>query len=375
MEAMMKVIISGGGTGGHINPGILIAKKIVEKEPETSIKFIGTQRGLEKELVPRAGFDIEYIRAKGIKRKLSFENLKVLGELGLGFFDAIKIIKTFKPDVIIGTGGYVCAPVMLGATFLGIPFVLHESNALPGVTNKGLARFASKILIGFKEAKSRFSQVNKVVFTGNPVAYNDMNIDKIVLKKKLGVDIQKPLVCVTGGSQGAKAINKSIVDMIIASKGKINYTLYFATGNLNYQNILEKLKENDINLENLPNINIFPYIYNMNEVMGASDLLIGRAGAMTVSEICVNGTPSILIPLPTAAENHQEYNARALEKQGASVVILEKDLNYEIISKKIEEIIYNKQTLNNMSEKARENGVMDATENIYEIIKEVAKKR
>jgi UDP-N-acetylglucosamine--N-acetylmuramyl-(pentapeptide) pyrophosphoryl-undecaprenol N-acetylglucosamine transferase len=366
----MRVIIAGGGTGGHVNPGILIAKKILENEPDAVIKFIGTEKGLEKELVPRAGFKIEFIRAKGIKRKLSFENLKVLGEIGLGFFECIQIIKEFNPDIIVATGGYASAPVLLGAMFLDKPFVLHESNALPGITVKMLARFAKKIMVGFNEAIERFPNKKNVVYTGNPVASNNLYMDKKAIREKLKISNELPLVIITGGSQGAKAINKAVTDLIISHNGDINYTLYFATGKNNYDDVLNKLKEKNINIESNSNITILPYIYNMSELLPASDLLVGRAGAMTVSELCYNGVASILIPLPTSAENHQEYNARAIEKQEAGVVILEKDLNQNILSQKIEEIVFNKEKLMGMSKNAKTNQTKDAAEKIYEIIKQ-----
>ena len=373
----MKAIIAAAGTGGHINPGIAIANKIKEKEKDSEIIFIGTDRGLENDLVPRAGYELKRIDAHGIQRKINVENLKNLYATFKSIGKAKEILQEFKPDVIIGTGGYICVPTVIAARKLNIPVVLHESNAFPGVAVRLFKKKANKILVGFEDAKKRLENGKNVIVTGNPIKIKKLNlseVEKNKIKEELGLKKDKPVVLVFGGSQGAKSINKSFIEIISNKKNK-NYQIIWAAGPNQYENIKAKLEEDNINIEKIENVKILPYIYNMEEVMNACDLVVCRSGAMTITEISVVGKPAIFIPFPFATENHQEYNARVLVNAGAAKIILDKDLNSEILENTIEGIITNKEILTQMGLNAEKVAVQKVEEKIYEEIKGIIRNK
>lgn len=370
----MKIIIAGGGTAGHINPGIAIAKYIKSKHPEAEILFIGTGKGLEKELVPREGFRIEFIKARGLNRKISLDIFLTLKDLLSGYSEAKRIIKTYKPDVVIGTGGYVCLPVVTVASRLKIPTLIHEANAFPGIANRILGRIVDIVAVSFKETEKYFRASERVVFTGNPVRGEILSTSREDARIAKNIGHDEILVLVLGGSRGALKINESITDMIINRKGCVPFRLIFATGQVQYETVKTKLEQNDLKLQGLQNIEIYPYIYDIPKVMAACDLVVSRAGAITVSEITAVGVPSILIPFPHATENHQECNARTLERQGAAIVVLEKDLSGKILDHQITSLVNNKELLTKMSRNAKKLGVTDAAEKIGEVIEELRDK-
>ena len=373
----MKAIIAAAGTGGHINPGIAIANKIKEKETNSEIIFIGTGRGLEKDLVPRAGYDLKTIDAYGIERKITIQNLKNLYATYKSINKAKKILEDFKPDVLIGTGGYICVPTVLAAKKLGIPVVLHESNAFPGIAIKIFKKKADKILVGFKDAKERLDNRENVVVTGNPIKIKKINFskdEKNKIIKEAGLNNNKPIVLVFGGSQGAKSINQSLIEIIVNKKNK-DYQIMWAAGPEQYKEIKDKLEEINIDINNIENVKIVPYIYNMEEIMNIADLVVCRSGAMTITEISVVGKSAIFIPFPYATENHQEYNARVLEGVGAAKIILNKDLNSEILGNTINEIVNDKSIIETMSKNANKVAMQNVEEKIYNEIKKVINNR
>ncbi len=371
----MKVIIAAAGTGGHINPGIAIANKIMNEEPKSKIEFIGTNRNLEKDLVPRAGYKLRTINAYGIERKITINNLKNLYATYKSISEAKKILEEFRPDIVIGTGGYICIPVVIAAKKLGIPVILHESNAFPGVAVKLLKKKADKILVGFNEAKERLVGATNVVVTGNPVKIKKLYLNQIEFeeaRENLGFGVDKPLVLAFGGSQGAQSINKSLLEIIVNKKNK-DYQIIWAAGPEQYEKIKNKLLELHMNIDEIQNVKILPYIYNMEEVMNVCDLVVCRSGAMTITEIAVVQKPAIFIPFPFATENHQEYNAKVLENVGAAKIILDKDLNSEILEKTIESIVNNKEILKQMEINAAKVDMPKVEERIYKEIKEIVK--
>ena len=372
----MKVIVAAAGTGGHINPGLAIANKIKEEEPESSILFIGTKRGLEKDLVPRAGFKLKTIESYGISRSLSIKNIRRLIKTFFSINEAKKIIKKFNPDIIIGTGGYICISVCLAAKKLKVPYIIHESNVLPGVATKMLAKNASKILVGFEEAKEKVTKDANVVLTGTPTKIRDLKLNDYEIenrKKALNLDTKKPLVLVFGGSQGAESINKSLVD-IIENKLNKNYQIMWATGPKQYEVVKNDLILKDINIDNLDYIKVVPYIYDMESIMNIADLIVSRSGAMTITEIEKIGKAAIFIPFPYAAENHQEYNARILENKGAAKVILDKDLTAQSLDKEISILANEENKLKEMGKIAKSLFIDNVEEKIYVEIKEVLNK-
>ena len=362
----MKVVIAAARTGGHINPGIAIANKIMEEEPNSEIIFIGTNSGLENDLVPRANYKLKTIDSYGISRSLNPKNIVRLFKTIKSVGEAKKILKEFKPDIIIGTGGYICVSVCLAAQKLKIPYILHESNVLPGVSVKLLAKKAKKVLVGFEEAKNRINKRVNVVVTGTPTKVKCLNLsDEQIkaIKKNEGFDESKPLILVFGGSQGAQSINSSMEQII---KNKPEYQIIWAVGPKQYDDI-----KNRINIESLENIKILPYIYNMEEILNIADLVVCRSGAMTVTELEKVGKPAIFIPFPYAAENHQEYNARMLEKKGAAAVLLDKELNGNLLNEQILNLIKDKKVLKTMGKISKELSIDNVEDNIYKEIKSI----
>lgn len=372
----MRVIIAAAGTAGHINPGIAIANKIKQEEKDSEIIFIGTTRGLENDLVPRAGFGLKTIEAYGLSKKLSIENLKKLYLTLKGFGEAKKIIKEFKPDVVIGMGGYICGAVIASAHSLNIPTLLHESNSFPGKAIKMLAKKTDTILVSFEDAIPRIKNAKNVVYTGTPVKIKRQEYDtntKNGILQKLGLNETKPVVLVSGGSQGAKKINEAIIQ-IIKNKLNKNYQVIWATGQKQFDIVKEELENNQENINNIDGMKIMPYIYNMEEVANTSDIMVGRAGAMTVTEIANLGKPSILVPLPNVSHNHQWYNAKVLENVGASKIILNDELTGENLNKVIEDILKEPSQKKKMGENALKIATNNADEKIYQEIKKLERK-
>jgi len=374
-EFFMRVIIAAAGTGGHINPGIAIANKIKEEEPNSEIIFIGTSRGLENDLVPRAGYELKTIEAYGFSKSISIENIKKMYKTFKGYGEAKKIIKEFKPDVVIGTGGYICGATIMSANKLNIPTVLHESNAFPGKAVKMLAKKTNTILVSFEDTIDRIKKANKIVYTGTPIKYVKKDYsqnEKASIIKRIGLSEDKPLVLVFGGSQGAQSINEAIIGIIKSNLNK-NYQIMWASGPKQYDIIKEDLSKDKIDINNIKNTKIVPYIYNMEEIMNISDVIVARSGAMTVTEISNLGKPSILIPLPNVSGDHQLYNAKVLEKINATKIILNKDLTTDKLNLQIENIINYPQLMKQMGKNAIKVAVKDVENKIYEEIKKTVK--
>ena len=371
----MKVIIAAAQTGGHINPGIAIANKIKEKNRNAKIIFIGTVRGLENDLVPKAGYELETIEAYGISRKITLSNIKNMFKTLQGFGKAKKIIKDFKPDIVIGTGGFICGPTIMAAKRYKIPTILHESNAFPGVATKLLSKKVDRVLVGFEEAKQRLPRAKKVVVTGTPTKIKGITMSqaqKDIMKKEFGLNNDLPIVLVFGGSQGAKTINETLIDIILNKLNK-KYQIIWASGTKQYNIIKEDLKSKKINIDKIKNVKIMPYIYNMEEVMNIADIIVSRSGAMTITEIAKIVKPAIFIPFPFATENHQEYNAKVLEKVGAAKIILDKNLNAQSLSKTIEEMLKDENNLKNMGQNAKKVSINYVEDKIYDEIEKVIK--
>ena len=363
----MKVVIAAAGTAGHINPGIAIANEIKNRQKDSEIIFIGTTRGLENDLVPKAGYKLKTIEAYGLSKKLSIENIKKLYKTYKGIKQAKNIIKEYKPDIVIGTGGYICGAVVMAAKKYKIPVILHESNAFPGKAVKLLAPKVDTILVSFEEAKERIKKAKNIVYTGTPVKIRKKEYginEKSNIIKNLGLNEIKPIVLIFGGSQGAQKINEAIIG-IIKSKMNRQYQIVWATGPKQYDIVKAELQESNISINNIPNIKIIPYIYNMEEVMNISDVIVARSGAMTITEISNLGKPSILIPLPNVSENHQMYNAKVLEKVGAAIIIENEKLTDTNLNDSID-----KNKMLEMGKKA----LSISTENVEEkIYKEIQK--
>lgn len=365
----MRVLLTGGGTAGHINPAIAIANYIKEKEKDSEFLFVGTERGLEKTLVPKCGYDIKFIDVMGLKRSLSAQNIKVFINYVKSMGEARRIIKDFRPDIVIGTGGYVCAPVIKIASSLKIPTIIHEQNVFPGLAIKMLAKKADITAISFEETRTMM-KAKRMVLTGNPLRpdlFKPHDID--LVRAKYGFD-EKPIVLMFGGSLGADKMNEALVKMV--SDGDVKgFNLIASTGERHFEDVSKKLSDKGVNLDKIRNIKIVPYIYDMEEIFFAADVVVGRAGAITVSEITALGKAAVLIPSPYVAHNHQEYNARYLEKNGAAKVVLENEVSGKRVAEEIGDILKNQETLEKMQSSSRKIGIADACETIYNCVKEI----
>ena len=371
----MRVIVAAAGTAGHINPGIAIANKIKEEEKDSEIIFIGTTRGLENDLVPRAGYGLKTIEAYGLSKEISIANLKRICTTLKATGKARKIIQEFKPDIIVGAGGYICGPVAWAANKEKIPVILHESNAFPGKAIKMLSKKAETVLISFEEARTRIPNAKNIVFTGTPVKIekkNYSNEEKEKILNSINLKSDKPIVLIFGGSQGAQKINEAIIG-IIENKLNNNYQIIWATGPKQFDIIKSELSKKEININNIKNAKILPYIYNMEEIMNISNIIVARSGAMTITEISNLGKPSILVPLPNVSQDHQLYNAKVLENAGAAKIILNNELNKDNLNREIQKIIENPDLMRIMEEKALSKSVKNVQEKIYKEIQKIVK--
>ncbi|MBE7021643.1 MAG: undecaprenyldiphospho-muramoylpentapeptide beta-N-acetylglucosaminyltransferase [Ruminococcaceae bacterium] len=353
----MKVLLSGGGTAGHVNPALAAADHL-KRTKHAEILFIGTERGMESRLVPEAGFPISYIEVSGLIRRLTLKNFAVLAQCITAYKRAKKMIKEFQPDVVIATGGYVCAPVVFAAHSLKIPVVIHEQNVIPGVTVKLAAAQADKICISFPETKSHLKPgyEEKCVLTGNPIRKSLFQIDREEARAQLGLD-NRPFVVAFGGSLGADRLNAAVTELLNTTDTS-SFQLLLGTGQRYYEQVNQQVKNQGTN------IRIEPYINRMDLVLAAADVVIGRAGALTVSELSALGKPAILIPSPNVAHDHQTYNAKSLEKAGAALVIPEAELCGSRLEKALRDIIAHPEQQARMAENARRIGITDGTERI-----------
>ena len=367
------VAIAAAGTAGHVNPGIAIANKIKKKRDDVDIIFIGTERGIEGDLVEKAGYDLKLIKAYGFAISPTPVNIKrQFINLFLSKGMAKKVLKENNVDLVIGTGGYITYAVGRAAKSLNIPIVFHESNAYPGLAIRAQNKKANKILIGFENSKEFFKYQDNVKFVGNPISITKKEINKEEVFDKLGLLPNKKTILVFGGSQGARQINNAVVPLIIKDFFKNeDFQLIFATGKNNYEGIKENLKENGKHINNIENVKIFPYIYNMEEILNSVDIAVTRAGAITVSEILEVMLPTIFIPLPSQKANRQIDNAKLLEKNGGAEIILNEELNSEVLEQKLLFILNNEDKLSvmrkNIEANREENHALDK---IYDEIKE-----
>ncbi|MDF2874520.1 MAG: murG [Sporomusa sp.] len=362
----MRLIISGGGTGGHIYPAVTIAREVARLSDNCEILFVGTKQGLEADIVPKEGFNFTTIEVRGLERRISWQNIKTLFNTAGSVWGSVKIIKNFKPDVVIGTGGYVCGPVLLAASLLKIPTIIQEQNVIPGITNRILSRFVDKIAVGYKEAEQYFKQYkpDQLVFTGNPIRPEIMSAIRGEGQTELELDSNKLTLLVVGGSRGARSINNAMFDVYKHFNKSPRIQILHVTGQNEYNSIVGNIKQAGIDISSGGNIIIKPYLYNMPLALAAADLAIFRAGAVGLAELAARGIPSILIPYPYAAENHQEYNARALARQGAATVIADKELTGIKLINTIENLLENPAILSSMAKKSRELGRPQAAEAI-----------
>ncbi len=362
----MRILFAGGGTGGHINPAIAIANYIHGREPQAEILFVGTKDGLEVELVPHSGYDIKLIKIHGFERNDLKQCVKSFLEIPGSIISARKIIKEFKPDIVIGTGGYVAGPVLYAAAKMNIPTLIHEANAYPGITTKIVSGRVDTVALGFKDAEKYIKKAKKLIYTGNPVRPSMLLTGEFEARREIGLD-ERTFIVFTGGSLGARDFNRTVVEWICKNATDGKYQVLFSTGKLrHYDTVMAAFKENGVNPDELDGVEVKEYIYNMDLVMAAADIVVSRAGACTLAELTALGRPSILVPSPYVAENHQESNARTVERAGGARVILDSEFTEEALNGAILEMTSNHDKLIEMKKSARSAGMVNSTEIIYD---------
>ncbi|MBN6185938.1 undecaprenyldiphospho-muramoylpentapeptide beta-N-acetylglucosaminyltransferase [Aneurinibacillus sp. BA2021] len=365
----MNIVISGGGTGGHIYPALALVKEIKRQEPDSRVLYIGTEKGLEADLVPKEGIAFESVYITGFKRSLSFDNVKTIARFLKATSRAKRLIREFQPDVVVGTGGYVCGPVVYAASSLGIPTLVHEQNVIPGLTNKFLSRYTNRVAVTFSGSASYFPAA-KTVVTGNPRATEVALADGAAGLASLQVPAGKKYVLIVGGSRGARAINEAVVAMVSDLAQHAAYHFIYVTGEVHYESTMAAIREKGSMPDNLT---VRPFIYNMPEVLAGIDLIVNRAGASFLAEITALGLPSILIPSPYVTNNHQEKNARWLEDQGAARVILESQLTGASLLGEIDAVLQDEKRLQTMRDAARKLGQPDAATRVYQELKTITR--
>ena len=371
-EDTMRILLTGGGTAGHINPALAVAGYVRERDPGAEILYVGNRGGMEERLVAKAGYDMAFITISGFQRKLSFKNLvknmQTVERIFTASIETKKIIRDFAPDVCVGTGGYVSGPVIREAAKLGVPSVIHESNAYPGITTKLLSKQVRAVMLAVPDAKKYLDPSVRTVITGNPIRGEVLAADKEESRRALDLD-GRPVVLSFGGSLGAAALNRAAAYML-AESGKTGKYQHIHGYGQHDEMFLEELREYGLDLERNPQIRVLPYIDNMPQCLAAADLVISRAGAITLSEIEAKGKASILIPSPNVAENHQYHNAMALVRRGAGEIIEEKDLSGETLWRKAEKILSDPQRLKKLGENAAKMEILDANKRIFDVIME-----
>ncbi len=370
----LKVIFAGGGTAGHINPALAIAGYLKQKQPDAEILYIGNKGGMEERLVPQAGFEFKSIHVSGFSRaktpKALVDNFKTVGRALTATSACKKLIDEFKPDLCIGTGGYVSGPVMKAALERGVPVLIHEQNAFPGVANKMLSKKAAAVMLAIGDAMKYMNGDCNFIVTGNPVRPEIITADKEKCRRELGLD-ERPVVLSFGGSLGADRVNEACADIIARSGKDGRYQHIHAYGQYGHW-FPDKVKELGCDIEKCSNLDIREYIDNMPVCLAAADVVICRAGAITISEIQAQGKPAVFIPSPNVAENHQYHNAMALVEKHAGEIIEEKDLTGEALTQKVDSIVGDRTKLKEYSENARKMAIIDANERIYRVIMETA---
>ena len=377
MGQLKRVIFTCGGTAGHVNPALALAQRIAQENEGVEFLFVGADRGLEKDLVPKAGYPFRTVHIssfhRSFKPKEIKHNLVSVYNLLRAPREAKAILRQFRPDVVIGTGGYASYPVIKAAADAGIPTAVHESNAVPGLTTKMLEPHADRIMVGFESCRQHYRHPDKVMVTGTPVRGDFFALTKQEAKKKLGVDDGRPLVVSFWGSLGAAGMNRQMADFMALEAEKEPFHHIHAAGKSGYGMLCQLLEEKGVQLEKHPALQLREYIYDMACVMRAADLVICRAGASTISELTALGVPALMVPSPYVTNNHQEKNARALESAGGAAVLTEPECTPQELFRTACAILHDDTRRAGMERAMEALGVRDATERIYRVILEICK--
>lgn len=371
----MRVIFTCGGTAGHVNPALALAGYMREKDPDTAVLFVGTPTGMERELVAKAGYDYAAVEVSSFRRKLNAEgirhNLHTLRVLASSGRQARAILRDFKPDLVVGTGGYASYPMVKAAAKAHIPTAVHESNMVPGLTTKMLEEYAGVIMVGFEDCRQHYRHPERIAVTGTPVRGDFFRLSREQARKKLGFD-DAPLVVSFWGSLGASHMNEAMVDFFRREDAEgYPFRHIHAAGKGSWPVMEQKLRE--LGLPRSPRLDVRQYIYDMDVVMAAADVVLCRAGASTISELTALGKPTVMVPSPYVTNNHQEKNARLLETHGGAVVITEPEATGGGLYDAVSAILSDSEKRTSMAQAMKELGIPDATERIYDTVMALVK--
>ena len=376
-KTLKRIIFTCGGTAGHVNPAIALAQLMQERDPAREVLFVGADRGLEKDLVPKAGYPFRMVHISSFHRSLRPAELKhnliSAANLARAPREARAILRQFRPDAVIGTGGYASYPLVKAAAKAGIPTAIHESNMVPGLTTEVLSNYADRVMVGFEACREHYRHPEKVVVTGTPVREDFFRLTREEAKHQLGVDDGRPLIVSFWGSLGASGMNRQMADFLALEAVKEPFHHIHGAGKTGYPVLLDLLRDKGVDLAAHPALQVREYIYDMALVMRAADLVLCRAGASTISELTALGVPAVIVPSPYVTNNHQEKNARVLESAGAAAVVLEQDSSGQVLFQTACGILHDEARRAAMEEAMGALGIRDAAERIYQTILEICK--
>lgn len=372
----MKFMFTCGGTAGHINPALAVAGRLRELMPDCEVLFVGADGNMETDLVPRSGYDIVTVKVTNISRSKSLKgiihNIKSVINVIVATVKAKKIIKNYKPDIVVGTGGYVCYPVLKAASKLGIPTVVHESNAFPGLTTRMLVDVVDKILLGFEESRKHYKNPEKTIVTGTPVRGEFNKYTKESAKAELGIPADMPLVVSVWGSLGADHMNEAMCEFIRIADSNAGFRMIHSAGTAGYEKMAATLREISPDYES-NGMDVREYIYDMPRVMAAADLVLCRAGASTVTELTYMHKPTIFVPSPYVTDNHQFKNASVIKNAGGAEIFEEGKFKPEELLREVKRILHSPDELESMAKAMEALSVDDATEEITQLILSLCK--
>jgi UDP-N-acetylglucosamine--N-acetylmuramyl-(pentapeptide) pyrophosphoryl-undecaprenol N-acetylglucosamine transferase len=373
LKSNLRLIFTGGGTAGHINPALTIANLF--KEKGTEILFVGCKGGLEEVLVPKAGYNLAYIKSKPLPRKIGWELVANPLVTMSGFLQAVRVIRNFKPHAVVGTGGYVTVPAMLAACFLKVPTLIHEQNAVPGKANIMLSKYVKMVAVGYPQAAEKMRGKTNAVVTGNPIRPEILARSKAEGQRRLGLDPQRLTAVIFGGSLGARSINEAVFQARERLIKQEKVQIIHQTGASEFPRVAEAYKslgiipEGDVIRDH--NITVVPYLYDMPSALAAGDLVVCRSGAVSVAEVTALGLPAIFIPYPHAHSDEQTHNARAVVETGGAFMIPDTHLNGEVLADKLLELINHHELRHTMSVKSKQMGYIDAADRIRQLIEDL----
>ena len=364
---MIKVMFAGGKTGGHIFPAIAMAKEFKKRFPQSQITFVGTREGMESRIIPSQGFELLYIQTQGLSRRSHLSNLLLGFCLLRGFYQAYKILNRRKPNLVVGTGGYVSFPIVFLAGLKGVPVMIQEQNSYPGISTRFLAHFSDKVCLSYADSTRYFRSPGKIRVFGNPIRKDIVLGERKQAMKLFGLDESKKTIFIFGGSQGAHGINQVMLGCLDLLQA--DWQVLWQTGERDFVGISQSIKGKKVKSA------VLSFIDDMSSAYAVSDIVVARSGALTLAEITACGKPSILIPFPFATADHQRYNAEALQKQGAAKMILEKDLTAELLAHEIDNLLSDENRLRNMAEKSKKISRPEATSKLVDEMEKLLKNK